>query len=139
MAGSALSAWFDVAGGTALKRGRAKPVPVGRRRGQDGCPPCGHRLRATPESHRGPFFTYTYIENLLYAHPMKRLQILIDEELDEALERQARNEGTSKAALIRRFVRDGIQALPPLESDPLWRMRGADDFEPADIDHVVYD
>ncbi len=35
---------------------------------------------------------------------MKRLQIMIEEELDEALGREARKEGTSKAALIRGYV-----------------------------------
>lgn len=69
---------------------------------------------------------------------MKRLQIMIDEELDEALEREARNTGTSKAALIRSYVRERISTLPPLESDPLWGMKGADDFEPKDVDDVVY-
>jgi len=70
---------------------------------------------------------------------MKRLQIMIDEDLDEALEREARNTGTSKAALIRSYVRERISALPKLESDPLWQMKGVDDFEPADIDDVVYE
>jgi hypothetical protein len=70
---------------------------------------------------------------------MKRLQIMIDEELDEALERQARKEGVSKAALIRRYVRDELRPLPPIRDDPLWEMVGADrDIEPADIDEVVY-
>ncbi|MGH8659107.1 MAG: CopG family transcriptional regulator [Gammaproteobacteria bacterium] len=63
---------------------------------------------------------------------------MIDEELDEALERQARGKGTSKAALIRKYVRERISSLPPLESDPLWRMRGADEFAPAAVDEVVY-
>ncbi len=69
---------------------------------------------------------------------MKRLQIMIDEELDEALEREARSTGTSKAALIRTYVRERISTLPPLESDPLWRMKGVDDFDPASVDDVVY-
>ncbi len=74
----------------------------------------------------------------MYAHHMKRLQILIDEELDVALERRARRDGKSKAALIREFVRERLQGLPPLEADPLWQMTGADAFEPASIDDVVY-
>jgi hypothetical protein len=69
---------------------------------------------------------------------VKRLQIMIDEDLDAALDRLALAEGTSKAALIRRFVRENVRPLPPLEEDPLWRMVGADHFEPADIDEVVY-
>jgi hypothetical protein len=69
---------------------------------------------------------------------VKRLQIMIDEDLDAALDRMALREGTSKAALIRRFVRQNVRPLPPLEEDPLWQMVGADDVEPADIDEVVY-
>jgi hypothetical protein len=50
---------------------------------------------------------------------MKRLQIMIEEELDEALERQALSDNTSKAALIRQYVRERLTTLPPLENDPL--------------------
>jgi len=63
---------------------------------------------------------------------------MIDEDLDAELERLAVDEDTSKAALIRRFVRERLAPLPPLSADPLGRMVGADDFEPAAIDDVVY-
>jgi hypothetical protein len=69
---------------------------------------------------------------------MKRLQILIDEELDAALERKAREEGKSKAALIREYVGEKLASLPLLATDPLARMVGADEFEPQPIDEVVY-
>ena len=69
---------------------------------------------------------------------VKKLQIMIEEDLDAALDRMALQEGTSKAALIRRFVRQNVKPLPPLEEDPLWQMIGADHYEPADIDEVVY-
>jgi hypothetical protein len=71
---------------------------------------------------------------------VKRLQIMIEEELDAELGRQARREGVSKAALIRRYVRDRLRPLPPLEEDPLWELVGADpDGEPvADIDEYLY-
>lgn len=69
---------------------------------------------------------------------VKRLQILIDEELDSALESLASREGTSKAALIRRFVGERVRTLPPVSADPLWAMVGVDDVEPADVDDVVY-
>ena len=42
----------------------------------------------------------------MHTDVVKRLQIYIDEDLNYALERLARAEKTSKAALIRRFVRD---------------------------------
>lgn len=69
---------------------------------------------------------------------MKRLQIMIDEDLDLALDHLASARGTSKAALIREFVRERVRPLPPLAADPLARMIGADEFEPATIDDVVY-
>ncbi|MEX0674738.1 MAG: CopG family transcriptional regulator [Gaiellaceae bacterium] len=71
---------------------------------------------------------------------MKRLQIMIEEELDDALGREAAREGTSKAALIRRFVRERLKPLPPLHEDPLWEMVGASgDVEPVeDIDEYLY-
>ena len=77
----------------------------------------------------------------MYAQRVKRLQILIDEELDAALERQAAEEGTSKAALIRRYVGERLRPLPPLEHDPLWEIVGMcpgsrDDSE--SVDDVVY-
>jgi hypothetical protein len=77
----------------------------------------------------------------MYASDMRRLQIMIDEDLDEALARQARVEGTSKAALIRRYVRDRIKPLPPIEEDPLWEIKGMVRGGPDDsrsVDDVVY-
>jgi hypothetical protein len=70
---------------------------------------------------------------------VKRLQIMIEEDLDAALGRRAREEGVSKAALIRRYVRMAVAPVPPLEEDPLWSMVGADvEAEPAtDIDEVL--
>lgn len=70
---------------------------------------------------------------------MKRLQIMIDEDLDAELGRRASRERTSKAALIRTYVRERLTPLPPIEEDPLWSMVGADpDAEPATVDDIVY-
>jgi len=74
----------------------------------------------------------------MYTHTMKRLQIMIEEEVDAELERAAFEAGTSKAALIRLFVRERLRPLPPLSADPIGRMAGADEFEPAAVDDVVY-
>ena len=73
---------------------------------------------------------------------VKRLQIMIDEELDDALALRAREEGVSKAALIRRYVRENVEPLPPLEEDPLWQIVGMFKGRPDDsarINEVVYD
>jgi len=86
--------------------------------------------------------TLLHIHNCaLYAHTMKRLQIMIDEDLDESLERQARDEGASKGALIRRYVRERLMPLAPIEQDPLWALVGLVEGEREDsarVDDVVY-
>jgi hypothetical protein len=69
---------------------------------------------------------------------VKRLQIMIDEDLDAALERRASREHTSKAALIRTYVRERLRRLPPIEDDPLWALVGSVDIEPAAVDDAVY-
>lgn len=74
----------------------------------------------------------------MYAQLMKRLQILIEEEMDAELERAAAALGTSKAALIRQFVSQNLRPLPPISSDPLLRMAGRDSFDPDPVDDVVY-
>jgi Ribbon-helix-helix protein, copG family len=63
---------------------------------------------------------------------------MVEEDLDAELERIALREHTSKAALIRRFVRERIRPLPPLSADPIGRMASVDEFEPAPVDDVVY-
>ena len=72
---------------------------------------------------------------------MKRLQILIDEDLDAELERLSHSEGRSKASLIREFVRNQVKPLLPLDADPIWQMAGRYSFAPVDpsqIDDIVY-
>lgn len=66
---------------------------------------------------------------------------MIEEELDEALGRRARTEGVSKAALVRRFVREHVKPLPPIERDPIWEIVGMGKGSPEDsasVDDVVY-
>jgi hypothetical protein len=55
-----------------------------------------------------------------------------------ALKRVIRERDRLRAALIRIFLRQRVAPLPPLSADPLGRMVGQDDFEPAPIDGVVY-
>jgi hypothetical protein len=78
---------------------------------------------------------------MMYAAIVRRLQIMIDEDLDEALARQAREEGTSKAALIRRYVRERVKPVPPIQEDALWELKGMVRGGPDDsrnVDDVVY-
>jgi hypothetical protein len=69
---------------------------------------------------------------------MKRLQIMLEEEMDAELGRLAAERRTSKASLIREALRGWLRPLPPLSADPLSQMVGTDDFEPAAVDDVVY-
>jgi hypothetical protein len=56
---------------------------------------------------------------------MKRLQISLEPELDRELGRTAASEGVSKAEIVRRCLRDGIEPLPPLEEDPFYKLIGS--------------
>jgi hypothetical protein len=72
---------------------------------------------------------------------VKRLQIMIDEDVDAALGRQASEEGVSKAALIRRYVGERLRPLPPLEDDALSGLVGLVEGSSGDsvsVDEVVY-
>lgn len=69
---------------------------------------------------------------------MKRLQIMIEEDIDAQLARRAAAEGRSKASLIREFVRERVEPLPAPAADPVFRMVGVDDVEPMPVDDVVY-
>jgi hypothetical protein len=73
---------------------------------------------------------------------MRRIQIVIDAELDDALARQARAENVSKSALVRRYVGERLRPLPPIHEDPIWELfESASDAEidPSEtIDDVVY-
>ena len=64
--------------------------------------------------------------------------MLFRSDLDSALERLAAERRTSKAQLIRQFVRERLRPLPPLSADPLFQMVGVDDVEPAPVNAVVY-
>lgn len=68
---------------------------------------------------------------------MRRLQIYIDEDLDDALAVLARSGHTSKAALIREAVRRSIGEQEPT-LDPFREWIGGSEAEPAPVDEVVY-
>ena len=67
---------------------------------------------------------------------MKRLQIYIEEDLDEALATQAARQRTSKAALIRQFVAERLASRAA--ADPLDALVGRYAEAPGSIDEVVY-
>ncbi|MGB3896157.1 CopG family transcriptional regulator [Mycolicibacter sinensis] len=69
---------------------------------------------------------------------MKRLQIYIEEDVDQALGAEARRQRKSKAALIREYVADRLRAPGP---DPVESFIGSFEGDPdlsATVDDVVY-
>ena len=75
---------------------------------------------------------------MLYTVSMRRIQIYIEEELDEALQAEAMRTGRSKAAIIRESVAARIGRRGKTPKDPITALVGSIDVEPADIDEVVY-
>lgn len=70
---------------------------------------------------------------------MKRIQIHVDEELDEAAETEAARRGISKAALIRVSLAHELRTDSVKPSDPWDNISGWLDDDPVkDIDEAVY-
>lgn len=75
---------------------------------------------------------------LVYTPGMRRIQIYLEEDLDEALKVESAGSGRSKAELIRECVAARYQALRTVSEDPLDALVGKFDVEPAEVDDVVY-
>ena len=73
----------------------------------------------------------------LYTPPMRRIQLYIEEELDERVGAHAARTGVSKASLIREAVAERYGESAP-EDDPLDSLIGSLDVEPGNVDDVVY-
>ena len=69
---------------------------------------------------------------------MRRIQIYIDEDLDDTLQAEAAKRQCSKASLIREGVSSRFGGDRPGDLDPLTAWIGRIDVEPADVDDVVY-
>jgi Ribbon-helix-helix protein, copG family len=74
---------------------------------------------------------------VMYTSFMRRIQIYIEEQLDERLGSAAARAGVSKAALIREAVAlrygDSARLVDPLDG-----LVGSLDVEPGKVDDVVY-
>ncbi|MGH9037838.1 MAG: CopG family transcriptional regulator [Acidimicrobiia bacterium] len=67
---------------------------------------------------------------------MKRLQIYIETEMDEALALDAARDGVSKAAIIRRLIAEYIGRRTM--KDPIDDLVGSFAGDPGDVDDIVY-
>lgn len=72
----------------------------------------------------------------MYTLGVKRLQIYIEPEQDDALAAEAAREGVSKAAIIRGLVAEHTGRHG--DADPIDDLVGRFAGEPGDIDEVVY-
>jgi len=71
---------------------------------------------------------------------MKRIQIHIDEALDDAAEAEAARRGQSKAALIREALANELSLEAKSTHDPWAAMTGwLDDGAVKDLDAVIYE
>jgi hypothetical protein len=69
---------------------------------------------------------------------MRRIQIYLEESVDDALQAESVRTGRSKASLIRECVAVRFGDANRVPEDPLDALVGAFDVDPASIDEVVY-
>lgn len=75
----------------------------------------------------------------MYTHSMRRIQLYIDDDIDEALSAAAARRGVSRSAYVRDAVRSCLADGPEAISDPLDALVGSVDVEPDDdLDAVIY-
>ena len=71
----------------------------------------------------------------MYTDAIKRIQIYIEESMDELLTRYARRARRSKAELIREAIRRQFSEPP---TDPFDAWAGGIDEDPGGVDELVY-
>ena len=76
---------------------------------------------------------------MVYTQPMRRIQLYLDDNLDEALSAVAARRGVSRSAYVRDAVRLCLADGPEAVSDALDALVGSVDVEPGDdLDAVIY-
>lgn len=76
---------------------------------------------------------------MMYTVEMRRIQLYIDNDVDDALTARAAKLGTTRSALVRDAVRASLGADPDAAADPVDDLVGWLDVEPEyDIDAVIY-
>lgn len=77
----------------------------------------------------------------MYTSPIRRIQLHLDEDLDEALAREALARRIPKAALIREYLAQHVSPAADGSPDPSDALIGIYDGGPdesAEVDDVVY-
>lgn len=77
---------------------------------------------------------------MVYTMYMRRIQLYMHEDLDDALSAKAARLGTSRSALVRDAVRLALRTDSSDPGDPVDELIGWLDAEPEDdIDSVIYE
>lgn len=74
----------------------------------------------------------------MYPATMRRIQLYIQEDLDDVLQLEAAKRKRSKASLIRECVAARHGAHSRTATDPLTAYIGTVDIDPVDVDEAVY-
>ena len=75
----------------------------------------------------------------MYTLSMRRIQLYMDDDLDDALSAEAARSGVSRSALVRDAVRVSLSAYFDAPTDPVDDLVGWLDVDPdGEIDPVVY-
>ena len=76
---------------------------------------------------------------MVYTPRMRRIQLYLEDDIDEALSVAAARRGISRSALMRGAVRVALAAETEALADPLDTLVGSVDVEPDDdLDAVIY-
>ncbi len=76
---------------------------------------------------------------MVYTATMRRIQLYLDEHLDEALSTRAAQMAVSRSSLVRDAIRASLGAHLTTLADPVDNLIGCLDIEPGDdIDSVIY-
>ncbi len=71
---------------------------------------------------------------------MRRIQLYIDEDLDDSLSLEAAQLGVSRSSLVREALRASLAKGSEAFSDPVDDLIGSLDIDPTDdIDEVIYE
>ncbi|WP_420638210.1 CopG family transcriptional regulator [Candidatus Poriferisocius sp.] len=70
---------------------------------------------------------------------MRRIQLYLDEEVDEVLTAEAARRGTSRSSLLREAIRASLADQLQATTDPVDELIGRVDVDPdEDLDAVIY-
>ena len=76
---------------------------------------------------------------MVYTLHMRRIQLYLDEDIDDALSAAAARLGVSRSALVRNAVRSALDDGPEALTDPLDALVGSVDVDPDDdLDAAIY-